>query len=384
MKKGVVRRIDRLDVAPAPLFDELVEAQRERFMRKMVEHVGAMAEKVADEMFGAPSSAPQEQAPRLKGVPASHSNESVTMEDVEKIVSRVLDTTLKSLLTDVSYRIGVLADQIAKSKGYETGRVSAHELNIAHHILDGYTFSDNSPQNGYIAWTDCHISYKGSTYTIEDGNTNQKYVYWVMTQPTKFAVSNTKPNLGPDDVLVAVNDNGKARVVLTPGKLQPGAILLDGSVNSSELADEAVTSTKIAALAIVEGKIADGAISTNKLANNAVNSAKIADGAVVAGKIGSGAINNSNLFTSGVVNANALSSNAVTEGKIANGAVTQNKIANGAVVSDKLANGAVTTIKIADSAVDSDKIANGAVVADKIGPGAVAANKLNLAQHLLF
>ena len=122
-------------------------------------------------------------------------------KQLERAVEAVLDSKLKSLLMDVSYRIGVLNEEIKRAAG-EAHKITSGMLNIATHQLDGFVITDNSPGAGSIAWTDCHVVYKGTDYVITNGNTNLKYIYWTLgTTPTLFRTSATKPVLTDDDVL---------------------------------------------------------------------------------------------------------------------------------------------------------------------------------------
>jgi len=309
----------------------LLEKEREKMLNNVVRMIGRMGEEVSKNMIG------DSRADEVIEVCEEPGN---TVSYVDKAVEKALDGRLKSLLHDVDYRISVLQDLLARAGvGPKDGdRIVSSDLNVAHHILDGYTFTDNSPVAGSIAWAGCHIVYKGTDYTITDGDTNAKYVWWDFdAQPnTVFQTSATKPTLTADDVLVAINDNGTARVVLVPGKMLPGGALLDGAISTNELADGAVDSNKLAALAVLEGNIAAGAVTNAKLGNAAVDDTKLANGAVVAGKIAAGGISASNQFVAGVVDNSALASNAVTNAKISDGAVTNTKIGAGAVAANKL------------------------------------------------
>ncbi len=372
-----------------------VHMQRERLQERIAERLGQMAEEVADEMFGPELQAEPEptvtadtirteatRTGQLESAGGNGANSSV--ESLEEAVKRILQEQLKSVLHDVTYRLGVLADAELKAQGVHTGRISAHELNLAHHILDGYTFDDDSPTAGSIAWSDANISYKGTTYAITDGDTTDKYVYWELATPTSFQTSNTKPDLGPDDVLVAINDNGTARVSMAPGKMTHGAMLVSGSVASDELGSGAVTEDKIDALAVTEAKIASGAVTNNKIGSGAVTEAKIGSNAVTEAKIDSGAVTETKIGSGAVTNAK-IGSSAVDSDKLADNAVVAGKIATGGVsASNQIANGVVDSDQLADSAVISGKIGDGAVTGIKIGAGAVAEDKLNMATHFLF
>lgn len=305
----------------------LIAQEREKMLNNVVRLIGRLSEEVVADMGLADALAQQEV------------NVNRSARELDDAVERVLDSRLKSLLHDVDYRISVLQDLLSRASiGPGSGRIVSSDLNLAHHMLDGYTFTNNTPSAGSISWTGCHIVYKGVDYTITDGNTSNKYVWWDYdaVPNTVFQTSNTKPTLTADDVLVAINDGGIARVVITPGKMLPGGALLDGTITTGELADGAVNSAKLAALAVLSGNLADGAVTTAKLGNGAVDSTKLANGAVVAGKIAAGGISASNQFAAGVVDSNALGANAVTSTKISDGAVTGPKIGAGAVAESKL------------------------------------------------
>jgi hypothetical protein len=278
-----------------------------------------------------------------------------------------------SALHDVTYRINVLKE--AERGGH---RISTSDLNIATHMIDGYVFTNNSPIAGSVAWTDLNIVYKGITYTIANGNSALKYIWWQFsaTDKTKLQMSNTKPTLTQDDILIGVNEGGTFTLTMAPGKMTPGSALLDGSVGSNELGSKAVTAAKIGDLAVGAGQLAAGA--------------------VTAGKIGTGAVNNANLFTSGVVDSTALGSAAVTAGKIATGAVNNsnlftanvvdtNALKAGAVTSNELGSGAVTAGKLGTGAINNSNLfGTGVVNGAALGSGAVGEDKLNLATHFLF
>lgn len=305
------------------------------------------------------------------------------MENLRQMVKEILNDELKSLLADVTYRIGVLHDEVKRVQG-ENHKITSGMLNLTTHQIDGFVVTDNTPTAGKIAWSDCNIVYKGTSYAITDGNTEMKYVYWESdATPTTFKFSDTKPVLTDDDVMICVNNEGTHQMVIGIGRMTPGGSIIDGTVDSDEIAKGAVLTDKIASLAITEGLLASGAVTVNKIGSgavteikigsNAVTDAKIKDGAVVADKIGANAV------TEGKIG-----SNAVTEGKIKSGAVSEVKLADSAVTSGKIAQNAIIADKINSGAITEAKIANNAVTSGKIASGSVAENKLSIAMHLLF
>jgi hypothetical protein len=214
---------------------------------------------------------------------------------IEKIVRNIMDQELKSLLHDIDYRIGILADLAARAGGQPPSRYNAVDLALPYHVLDGFTFTNNSPGAGSIAWTGCHIVYKGTDNEITDGNTNQKYVCWLASAPTIFTCGDVKPDLTVDDVLVAINDNGAARVLLTPGKMIHGSVMISGSVDETEIKNGAISTAKIADKAVGSAKLGDGAVTNAKLGDGAVTTGKVGDGQITGPKIGAGAVGEAKL-----------------------------------------------------------------------------------------
>ncbi|WP_434796618.1 hypothetical protein [Terrisporobacter vanillatitrophus] len=315
--------------------------------------------------------------------------------EIEKVVKDILDSELKSILHDVTYRLETLYAKEFDKINNTISKISSRDLNLASHMLDGYVIEDNKPTTGSIQWTDCNIVYKGVNYTIVNGSTNKKYVWWDFsaTDKTVYQVSDTKPTLEEDDVLVFINDGGMHSTVIGSGKLTHGAAIANGSLSGGELKNGAIGTLQIASGAINSGLIASGAITSGKLGSGAVSTSNLAAGAVDANALGSGAVTSTKIgsgavtstaIASGAVGSTAIAANAVTATQLASGAVTSGKIGSGAVSSTNLASGAVTSAAIAAGAVGSTAIAAGAVTGTQIGAGAVASDKLNIAAHIIF
>ncbi len=229
---------------PARPVSEILAAQRERIVGRVAELVGKLADRVIDEMG---------EGDVVERVPKQiETAQGLTAKDVELILER----KFAGVLHDVDYRIKTLYDTAERLFGSpQEARFGSRDLNLAHHLLDGYTFTANSPANGSISWTDCHIVYKGNDYTITNGNTANTYVYWLLTANTVFTTSNTKPALSVNDVLVAINANGTPRLVISGGKLLPGKVLDDGAISTAELMDGVVNANKIQAGAVSSSKL---------------------------------------------------------------------------------------------------------------------------------
>ena len=423
---------------------QLVMREREKMMNNVVKVIGRISEEITSSMGAIDDDEVLVDVPVIESVPvaeiprAAATDKSNVTELINSAIEKTLDSRLKTLLHDVDYRINLLYDVLERTEGRGNNRIGSRDLNLAHHILDGFTFTNNQPVAGSVAWVGCHVVYKGTDYIITDGNTSSKYVYWALATPTVFSTSATKPTLTLDDVVIGTNEGGTFYPLLAPGKLSTGSTLVDGTVGTNEIGANAVTGTNIAAgavgsthvadNAIIAAKILDGAVATNKLAASAVDSTKLAanavtsgkiatgaisastafatgvvnnaalaatavdagklaTGAVTAGKIASGAVNNANLFAAGVVDATAVATGAVTAGKIASGAVNNANLftsgvvnnaalATNAVTDTKISTGAVTTAKIADDAVNASKLATNAVTAASISDGAVTGTKI--------
>ena len=192
------------------------------------------------------------------------------------------------LVEDVDYRIRVL-------KGLGYGLVGSQQLVIFHHLLDGFTVTDNSPQVGYIAWSNLHIVYKGIDYTITDGNTNLKFAWWdYSVSTTTLQCQDTLPDTTDDDLIIFLNKNGIHATVPTTTCID-GSLIITESILADALSANCVTSEKIYAGAVIAEKIATdavvaakiyaGAVTTDKLDAAAITTAKIADLAVTNAKI---------------------------------------------------------------------------------------------------
>src|SRR5690606_20156529 len=95
------------------------------------------------------------------------SSESLLTDEIKQHIRNTIHNEFASVLNDISYRIGVLTDLADRLSGKGNGRVTAQDLNLAVHLIEGYTFTNNSPNAGSVAWSDVHIQYQGTTYTVQ-------------------------------------------------------------------------------------------------------------------------------------------------------------------------------------------------------------------------
>lgn len=135
--------------------------------------------------------------------------------------------------------------------------------------------------------------------------------------------------------------------------------LVNGQLDSANIAAGALVTTLFADESVTSAKILNGTIATGDLADDAVTAAKIATDAVGSSEI---------------------AADAVGTAEIATDAVTAAEIAAGAVGTPELADDAVTAAKIAADAVGTSEIATDAVTAAELAPNAVnTAELVNLA-----
>jgi len=89
------------------------------------------------------------------------------------------------------------------------GAIVTSKLNIQQVLLMGASWTDDSPSAGSIAWNAHTLYWDGTGYSVQAGDTAQKYVYWV-NGDNVYTTSDVYPELGLNDFLIAVNVSGHA------------------------------------------------------------------------------------------------------------------------------------------------------------------------------
>jgi len=74
-------------------------------------------------------------------------------------------------------------------------------------ILEGDSWTNNSPSAGSIAWNTHTLYHNGVAYSIEAGNSSSQYIYWI-NGSSSYTLSDTNPTLTDVDFLIATNDSG--------------------------------------------------------------------------------------------------------------------------------------------------------------------------------
>jgi hypothetical protein len=87
---------------------------------------------------------------------------------------------------------------------------------------------NNTPSAGYVSWSSFEITHQDITYTITNGNSNKKYIWWDFSSPTAFQESDTMPTLEQNDCIVIFNDSGTA--YLWGSWKVHGELVIDGTI----------------------------------------------------------------------------------------------------------------------------------------------------------
>jgi hypothetical protein len=165
--------------------------------------------------------------------------DSVPLNTIE-----ALREEMRAAVADIEFRLRQQYELMRRADGGSMNSIYVEDINDGKHRMTGYTVTSNSPGAGSIAWASLHIVYLGVDWTIADGNTALKYVYFVKPGTGTTATlqtSNTQPVLGPNDALIFVNNAGVPTSVLESSV--PPAVGA-GSVGNQAIQDGAVTSTK--------------------------------------------------------------------------------------------------------------------------------------------
>jgi len=98
--------------------------------------------------------------------------------------------------------------QASASLPQEDSGLWAHRLGVES------IFTNDSPDPGYVSWSNVVLYWKDNKYEIADGSTDKKYIWWdYSVSTTTFQTSDTRPELELEDVIVGYNDNGTWRLM---------------------------------------------------------------------------------------------------------------------------------------------------------------------------
>ena len=250
-----------------------------------------------------------------------------------------------------------------------------------------FTVQDNTPSAGSIQWSNLNIAYDGVTYTIADGSTDKKFVWWDKSvSTTTLQTSDTYPTLDDDDLLVFINKSGTA-VTIPGSSVVEGDLIVPGTILADKLAANSVTSDKILADAVVSDKIGAneifgfhivaGEITANHIAANTITAAEVAADTLTASEIAADTITGAEIAAGSIEAADGVFAlAAIQTADIADAAITNAKIGTAAVDTAEIADAAITNAKIND--LSADKIDAGTLDADRISAGSLTVTKLAL------
>jgi hypothetical protein len=149
----------------------------------------------------------------------------------------VLREEMRVAVADIEWRLKQVYEQKLRmaTGGAPVDMVTVEDINDGKHRLTGYTLTPNTPTGG-ITWASLHLVFKGVDYTIANGSTTNKYIWFVKADATAVTATTaniilrtatTMPTLGLEDALVFINNNGVPRSILeesVPSAVAPGSI----------------------------------------------------------------------------------------------------------------------------------------------------------------
>ena len=227
----------------------------------------------------------------------------------------------------------------------------------AHRLGVESIFTNDSPEPGYVSWSNVVLYWKDNKYEIEDGSTDKKYIWWdYSTSTTTFQTSDTRPELDLEDVIIGYNDNGTWRLMC----YQP-TVMAD-YVRAGVLQSSNWGATTGSQLDLDNGTLKLGGSDSPKFQVDA-DGVLHATGAVISGNV---------TITGGTGVANLSDAGALATLDVVGTA----QIEDLAVTTAKIADAAITNAKIADATITDAKIAS--LSADKITTGTLDASQVNV------
>jgi len=228
-----------------------------------------------------------------------------------KILAGAITTAKIDALAVVAANIAAGAIETAK---LAAGAVTAAKMTIKNFLLSAGTFTDESPTGADVAWADCKVVYNGTEYTITNGDTSDKYIYWQLASPTVFATSAALPVLGVSDFLVAQNDSGTHTPTWNNSTVLDGGRVKANTITASEIKANSITASQIAATTITAAELAADSVTATKidvtdlaavsatLGNVAIDGAKITNATITSAKIGDLQVGTSNIANNAATN----------------------------------------------------------------------------------
>ena len=158
----------------------------------------------------------------------------------------------------------------------ENFAVTASKLFVKVPVLDGDTWTDNSPGAGSVAWNSHSLVYNGQINTIVAGDSSNRFIWWDLGESaTTYQTGSDAPAMEDDRFIIAMNNVGSHNVAWNS--------IANQVIGSAYILDAAVVTAKIDNLAVIEGKIADLAVTDAKISS--LTASKLTAGTIDAGVI---------------------------------------------------------------------------------------------------
>jgi len=103
---------------------------------------------------------------------------------------------------------------------------------------DGLTITQDTPSGG-VTWNAHSVHYQGVTYSISGSSTTNKYIYWNVSSPNGYQVSNARPSFSGGDWIMILNNDGDGYEAFQQ-KIIHAAYLQAGTIDTELLQSGAI------------------------------------------------------------------------------------------------------------------------------------------------
>ena len=271
------------------------------------------------------------------------------------IIATNISDTAGILGSQLSSTAGIVGTQIANStitgQNISNNSINIGKCNIPTHFISG-TFTNNSPSAGKVSWSGVKVDFNGNTYSITNGNTDKKYIWWdYSVSTTTFQTSDTLPTLANEDCLVATNTSGTHRLVWRAYDVN-GDQIQTAAITGSHIANNTITGGNIANSTITAANIANATITGSNIANNTISGSNLVNNTITATQIQNATITTTQISNTAGITGNQIANATITASNIATGTITATNIKDLTITADQIANATITTDKICTLSVD--------------------------------
>ena len=127
-------------------------------------------------------------------------------------------------------------------------------------VVDGDSWTDDSPGAGSVAWNAHSLYYSGVKHNINAANTADKYIYWTLSSPSSYQTAAAAPTQTDTLFIIAMNISGTHNVAWNSiaNQVVGSAYILDAAIIEAKIGNLAVTNAKINDVSV--GKLTAGII----------------------------------------------------------------------------------------------------------------------------